>query len=137
MVVKKSKTLFASFLLLFAAGCQSPFLVFPGKEIKGEIATTESFAFAKAYSLLMLETRPHDPYSVYLRVTVIDGQLYIDAAPSRRWHEYIHEDNHVRIQLGGKIYSAKAVVVKDKVVEDKSLKSRFMAGRTIYRIVPS
>jgi len=129
--VTKTKTLLASLLLILASACQSPFLVFPGKEVVGALSNTDTFAFAKKFSILKLETRPSNPYSVFLRVTVINGQLYIDASPSRRWHRFIQEDTFVRIQLGELIYTAKAIAV-----EDPDVKAHFLKNRTIYKIVP-
>lgn len=81
--------------------------------------------------MLQLETRPTDPYSVNLRVTVIDDQLYIDAAEQRKWHAYLKEDPKVRVKLGARIYPAIAIVVND----EKVLR-HFLAGRTVYRLDP-
>lgn len=128
----KSKILLASLLLMLAGACQSPFLIFPGKEIRGEVSAADNFSFAKDFSILKLETRPRNPYSIFLRVTLIKDQLYIDAAPTRRWHDYIQNDHRVRIQLGEFIYPARAIVV-----EDPNIKAHFIKSRTIYRIVPN
>ena len=117
--------------LLSLAACQSPLLTFPGRSLNGEIAVTDSFAFAKDYSLLQLEVNPEKPYSVWLRVVVIDDELYLDAAEARRWHDYLKADSRVRIGLGEKVYPGKAVRV-----EDESIQARFLPGRTIYRIEP-
>ena len=112
-------------------GCQAPFLVFNGGALAGPEAEAASFAFAADYNLLRLEVRPEKPYSVILRVVVHDGQLYIDAAQRRRWHTYLQQDPRVRVRLGDTVYPATAVVV-----EDPEIRSRFLAGRTIYKIVP-
>jgi hypothetical protein len=58
-----------------------------------------------------LETRPDDPYSVELNYIVRDGRLYVDPAEGRRWLEHIREDPNLRVRLGGKVYSVKAVLV--------------------------
>lgn len=119
-------------ILLFSlAGCQSPFLVFPGGALDGEAGKTENFSFAREYRTLQLEVDSDDPYSVILRTTVIDGELYIDAAKSRRWSDRLAEDSKVRIKLGDRIYHAAAEVVNDPEITD-----RFLPGRTIYRINP-
>ena len=76
-------------LVLVLAGCQGPFLLFPGKELSGEPEQTASFAFASEYQTLVLEVNPAAPYSVILRTTVIEGHLYIDAAKNRKWGKYI------------------------------------------------
>ena len=127
-MLRKIKIL-ALCLVLF--GCQNPFLVFPGKSLSGEERIVESFAFAADYPLLQLETRLEQPYSVLLRTTVIDGELYVDAAPARRWGKYLAESSQVRIKLGEAVYPAMAEVVTDPDITD-----RFLSGRTIYRIKP-
>lgn len=119
------------FLCLVLFGCQNPFLIFPGKSLSGDEQIVDSFAFAADYPLLQLETRLEQPYSVFLRTTVIDGELYVDAAPARRWGRYLAESSQVRIKLGETLYPANAVVVTDPNITD-----RFLSGRTIYRIEP-
>jgi len=119
------------FLTTLVSACQSPYLVFSGKALTGELGHAENFDFAKNFTLLKLETHLPKPYSVILRVNVIDSKLYIDAASNRRWHDYIKENKHIRIQLGEVIYLAKA-----SVVNDEEIKSRFLSGRTIYLIEP-
>ncbi len=118
-------------LLFLLGACQTPFLVFAGGAIPALDAPAESFAFAESFKILTLETRPQKPYSVFLRVTVIDEQLYIDAAQKRRWHGYIKEDSRVRIKLGSAVYAATA-----REVTDENIRKRFLPGRTIYRLVP-
>lgn len=117
--------------VLAMTGCASPMLVFPGKSLKGEETTTNDFAFAADYTLMQLEANPGKPYSVWLRVVSIEGELYLDAAPGRKWHKHIQADPDIRIALGEKIYPARAVRV-----EDPALAKRFLPGRTIYRIEP-
>ena len=113
------------------AGCQSPTLLLPGKELQGTEARTDSFAFASEFSILQLEVNPPAPYSVNLRITVIDGELYIDAAKKRRWYQYLATNRQVRVRLDGKIYAALAVpVIDDDIV------SRFREGRVIFRLEP-
>ena len=115
----------------FLSGCQTPFLVFPGKALQGELGSTESFSFAEQFTLLQLETLVDEPYSVFLRSTVIDGELYIDAAPARRWGKHLAQFNQVRIKLGDKIYPAIA-----REVTDPELTAKFLPGRKLYRLDP-
>ena len=115
-------------LCLLLTGCQTPFLLFPGTALKGEVAIAESFQFAADFSLLQLEV---DDYSVILRTTVIGESLYIDAAPRRRWGKRLRETSKVRIKLGEKIYPAMVTQVTDP-----ELTSKFLPGRTIYRLDP-
>ena len=99
--------------------------------MKGIEERVDSFAFAQEFTLLRLETRDPDPYSVNLRVTVIDGHLYVDAAPGRRWGQHLSRNPDVRIRLGKTIYPARAIRTDEKAITD-----RFMTGRQIYRIEP-
>lgn len=116
---------------VFSVGCQTPILVFSGQALSGRVCETESFAFADQFDLLQLEVRPDAPYSVILRVMVRHGELYIDAAERRRWHTYLKQDSRVRVRIGHCIYPATAVRV-----DNAEITAEFMAGRTIYRIVP-
>lgn len=116
-------------VLVMLASCSTPFLTFPGGELKGIEATADSWEVARDFSLLQLETRPEDPYSVYLRVVMRRDKLYIDAAQKRKWHDHIKANNRVRVQLGDYIYKAIAVEMKDA-----ELLAQFLKGRSIYRL---
>lgn len=117
--------------LLLLSGCQTPFLLFSGRELQGPVVSARSFDFAAEHRLLILEVRPRDPYSVILRVVMRDGELYVDAAESRRWHTHLKDDPRVRVKLGDTIYPA--VVVK---IDNPDSIGGFIKGRTIYRLVP-
>ena len=118
-------------LTLILSGCQSPLLVFPGKALQGETTTTESFAFAARFKTLQLEVNREAPYSVNLRITVIDENLYIDAAPLRKWSGLLAENPNVRIKIAGKIYPAIAEPVKDP-----DIVRQFLQNRVVYRVSP-
>ncbi len=113
----------------FLTGCSSPFLLLPGKSLQGFETDAQSWEFAEKFKILQLETRPQNPYSVYLRVVTKNGRLYIDAAKHRRWHDYIRQDPHVRIKLGNNIYRAIAI----RVTEPEE-RRQFKTKRTIYRL---
>ncbi|XOV88664.1 MAG: hypothetical protein ACFHX7_02000 [Pseudomonadota bacterium] len=126
--MKKSLILLVLFLL---GGCQSSLNPFPRGELQGDERQTNSFAFAADFQVLALETRPQQPYTVNLMVVVINGELYVDAAEQRRWHQHIMLDPRVRVGLGGHIYRAIAEKTADPV-----LAGRFLPGRVVYRLVP-
>ncbi|MFT4676021.1 MAG: hypothetical protein ACJAX5_002379 [Patiriisocius sp.] len=117
--------------LVLLVGCQSPMLVLPGKALQGEVQQVESFAFAAGFDFLVLETRSEQPYSVNLRVTVINGELYIDASPGRRWAQHLIESPICRIKLGDALFEAVAIEVTDP-----NIKNRFLSQRRIYRMEP-
>ena len=129
----RNRLIWLQVLLLSIAlsGCNTAFLTFPGRTLKGEEISADSFAFAAEFNLLQLEVRPSDPYSVWLRVIVKDQHLYIDAAKNRRWHKYLKDDPDIRIKLGDKIYPATTTIVTDQ-----DLLGEFLQGRTIYRLDP-
>ena len=130
--VNKSRVFCGWLITVFVlAGCQSPTLLLPGKQLQGTQARTDSFAFAAEFPVLQLEVNPAAPYSVNLRITVIDGELYIDAAKKRRWYQYLATNRQVRVQLDGKIYDALAVAVTDA-----DIVSRFRRDRVIFRLEP-
>jgi len=116
-------------LISTLAGCQ--LIPLPGGELQGRVVRADDWSAAEGETILQLETRPGDPYSVNLRVTLIDGALYVDAAPGRRWHEHVREDPRVRVKLGDQIYRACAAKV-----EDEAVTKRFADARTVYRLVP-
>ena len=93
---------------------------------------TDNFAFAKQHKLMWLEVRPEAPYSVILRCTVFDGDIYVDAARARKWGTLIKEDPRVRVKLGTEIFRATAQEVDSEEVTDKFLKSR-----VVYRLKPN
>ena len=117
--------------VLLLPGCQSPVLVFAGTSLKGELKETENFAFASQFKTLKLEVNPQAPYSVILRCTVINGHIYLDAAPKRRWGQYLLENPQVRIKLGADIYLATAVQTSDP-----NILLRFNNDRAVYRLDP-
>ncbi len=104
----------AVLLVLAAAGCGGPFLMLPGGELRGEVASepVDDWSFA-GDRFIDLEVRPQDPYSVELNYFVRDGQLYVDPAEGRRWLDYLREDPNARVRLGGTIYPVTAVLIAE------------------------
>ena len=115
--------------LLFVLSCQLNPLA--GGEMSGPERSVDTFDFASQFALLRLETRPNNPYAVNLRVTVIEGELYVDSATGRRWGKFLADDPNVRIRLGKTIYPARA-----EQILDKDIVERFPQGRHIYRMEP-
>ena len=122
---------FLALVLVLISGCQTAFLIFPGGELSGREIHASSFRFAGEFELLQLEVRPARPYSVWIRVVMNGDNLYIDAAPGRRWLRYLMDNPEVRIKLGDKVYAATATLVTDT-----DLLTHFLDGRTIYRLDP-
>ncbi len=108
--------LLAFLLTLVAAGCNGPFVLFPGGELDGEVRPVPSdWEFAGEYGMMELETRPEDPYSVNIAFTVIDGRLYINAGDTEtRWVKNIEADPQVRMRLDDVLYELRAQRVTDE-----------------------
>ena len=132
VLILAMKTISMILALSLLCACQTPVLTLPGKQLKGIETTTKNFAFAERYKLLKLEVNPEAPYSVILRCTVLDGELYVDAAGARKWAKYLESDKRVRVMLGKAIYDAVA-----KPITDPEITERFLKGRTIYRLQPT
>jgi hypothetical protein len=124
---------FSSALALAAlVGCDGPFLVFPGGELRGTVVDepVADWSFVTDW-FVNLETRPEEPYSVELNYVVKDGKLFIDPAEGRRWLDHIRADPRVRVRFGDEIYPLKAVLVG----RPGELKG-FPDDRFIYRLDP-
>ena len=63
---------FLMLVLVLISGCQTAFLIFPGGELSGQEIHASSFRFAGEFELLQLEVRPARPYSVWLRVVMVE-----------------------------------------------------------------
>lgn len=103
----------------------------PGGALTGCEEITESFAFAQTATLLRLETRGDAAYSVWLRVTLIEGRLFVDAAPGRKWLEALKRNPKVRLQIADKIYPALGV----RTNEPRFVQP-FLSGRLIFEMLP-
>jgi len=83
---------------------------------------------------MQLETNPAEPYSVNVGYAVIDGNMYIDPAESRRWYQNIKQNPTIRLRFDGKrvVHPATAVAETDPAVL-----GQFEADRRVLRIVPA
>lgn len=119
-------------LAALALGCGGPFLIVPGGALRGEVVepSPTDWSFVSD-TFIDLEVRPSDPYSVELNYIVKDGALYIDPAESRRWLEFLREDDRVRVRFSGKVYLLRAVLAG----QPGELEG-FDADRFVYQLVP-
>ena len=124
------RILLAASLTLVAA-CSGPFLVFAGGALQGPEQPYSPAVVPAQDTLVQLETRPDDPYSVNLNAFVVAGNLYLDPTAERAWYEHITQDNRIRLRIDGfdVVYSARAVEVTDPAI-----KARFDADRIPLRI---
>ena len=113
--------------------CSGPFFYFPGGALAGPEQPYGADAVPTGDTLIQLETRPSEPYSVNLNAVVMDGALYLDPTEERAWYQHIVADNRIRIRIDGAdtVYTAKATIMQDPVVTGK-----FDADRIPLRIDP-
>ena len=101
--------------VLSAVACNGPFVLLPGGELDGELASTPSdWTFASGYGTVQLETNPEDPYSVNIAYIVMNGTLYINAGDTEtQWVQHIAVNPLVRFRLDGSLYELRAERVND------------------------
>ncbi len=86
----------------------------PGGELSGNEGAASSWDEAAAgHSVMDLETRPTDPYSVRIGFVLRDGNLYIDPAEGRRWYPHLETNPSVRVRFEDTVYRARAIEVTD------------------------
>lgn len=119
--------------LLLSACSNGPFFYFAGGKLAGEEQPFSAAAVPVADSLIQLETRPSDPYSVNLNARIIERQVYLDPTEERAWYQHMVANANVRIRFADdqRVYAARAEVVKDSAVL-----SQFEGDRIVMRIVP-
>lgn len=119
--------------LLLLGGCNGPWLAIPGGAISGPPGDLAEANIPAEGGVITLETRPSDPYSVYVNAVAIDGVLHIDPTADRGWYQHIALDRQVRIRLpeGEAVYPALA-----QPVTDPAIKARFEADRIVLQLVP-
>ncbi len=118
--------------LLLAGACSGPLLYLPGGALEGPERPWTDAVVPPGGSVIQLETNPADPYSVNINAVGIDGRLYIDPAPDRRWYQHMVSDADVRVRFGGSetIYTARVVEAEEAV------RTQFEADRIVLRLVP-
>ena len=105
--------LFARFIavssLLLIAGCGS-YNPLPGGKLDGSAAPApKDWTFSDEISIVQLETRPEDPYSVNIWAVGMGSFLYLHAGANRSsWVEHMEANSDVRIRVEDKLYDLRA-----------------------------
>src|SRR5688572_17109762 len=117
------------FLVLMVAlalfGCLDPRDRRPGLRLTGEVETAPvtDWSFTEGETEIFLETRTW--YGIRHSVTVVcavhDGALYVPSLyydggefpDKRHWHRNVARDPRVRLEIDGRIYERRAVLVTD------------------------
>ncbi|MFT6015372.1 MAG: hypothetical protein ACI809_001129 [Candidatus Azotimanducaceae bacterium] len=128
----KTKLLILSVCCLLAA-CDGPLSIIPGGALRGEEIPLILSSVPVDGGVIVLETKPDNPYSVHVGFVVIDKNMYIDPAEERTWYEYILADPRVRVRFEGseQIHPAMAVAETDVSILDQ-----FETDRHVLRIEP-
>ena len=103
-------------LLVVYLNRTDPWAQLPGKRITGEEATEriEDWSFMEPSTRVILEVRPSDPYSLYMRAYQHKGVLYLNSiSPENRWTQFLLEDPNLRLKVENKIYKVRATRVED------------------------
>jgi len=118
-------------VVFICSACDGPLAIIPGGALSGEQHVLSNDVIPQSNSVIELETRPSNPYSVNVNSTVINQQLYIDPAPGRTWYKYITNNPNVKVRFEGNpiVYST----VVEEVIEEKLLK-QFEADRVVLRL---
>ena len=119
-------------LLVLYLNRSDPWGRVPGKKITGEEVTepVDGWNFLETSTLVTLEVRPSDPYSVDIRAFLYQEVLYLNSiTPENRWTQYLLEDPNLRLKVGNKIYKVTATRVRDQALVDEIDKARERPGR--------
>ncbi len=93
-----------------------PWAQLPGKRITGEevIERVDDWSFMEPSTRVILEVRPSDPYSLYIRAYQHKGVLYLNSiSPENRWTQFLLEDPNLRLKVNNKIYKVRSTRVED------------------------
>jgi hypothetical protein len=118
-------TIIAFACVLTLSGCVDPKERRPGLWLSGEVETAPvtDWSFTDGQREIFLETRTW--YGLRHSVTVVcaahDGALYVPSLyygggefpDERHWHRNVARDPRVRIEIGGRLYERRAVLVTD------------------------
>ena len=99
-----------------------PVMMISGKHLSGEEFTyPENWLFTNEYQTIKLETNPRNPHSVTTVCFIRDGKLIIPSQEghTKKWTQYVLEDNRVRIKVGNNIYSVRlSLIEKDANIKE-------------------
>jgi hypothetical protein len=103
-------------LLVVYLNRTDPWAQLPGKRITGVEVTEriEDWSFMEPSTRVILEVRPSDPYSLYIRAYQHKGVLYLNSiSPENRWTQFLLEDPNLRLKVENKIYEVRATRVEN------------------------
>ncbi len=114
-------------LLVVYLNRSDPWAQIPGKRITGEEATEriDDWSFMEPSTRVILEVRPSNPYSLYIRAYQHKGVLYLNSiSPENRWTQFLLEDSNLRLKVKNKIYKVRATRVEDPALVNEIQEAR-------------
>ncbi|MCH7803292.1 MAG: hypothetical protein IH937_04345 [Acidobacteria bacterium] len=114
-------------LLVVYLNRSDPWAQIPGKRITGEEATErmDDWSFMEPSTRVILEVRPSNPYSLYIRAYQHKGVLYLNSiSPENRWTQFLLEDPNLRLKVKNKIYKVRATRVEDPALVNEIQEAR-------------
>ncbi len=114
-------------IALATSACVDPKEQRPGLRLSGEVVERETsdWSFVASEQTIFVETRtwyliPHSVTTVY---RVHDGELYVPARDpeTKRWPKNVASDPRVRLEIAGRVYERKAVLITDTAISDEVL----------------
>ncbi len=126
-------------LLVVYLNRTDPWAQLPGKRITGEEVTEriEDWSFMEPSTRVILEVRPSDPYSLYIRAYQHKGVLYLNSiSPENRWTQFLLEDPNLRLKVENKIYKVRATRVEDRALVKEIQKAREQVSPSLRERTP-
>ena len=114
-------------LLVVYLNRSDPWAQIPGQRITGEEATEriDDWSFMEPSTRVILEVRPSNPYSLYIRAYQHKGVLYLNSiSPENRWTQFLLEDSNLRLKVKNKIYKVRATRVEDPALVNEIQEAR-------------
>jgi hypothetical protein len=112
----------AASLILTGCGPWGPLGILAGGPFLGRAEPAPAdWSFSDAFPLVAVETRgPWYRHTVTILCVSHEGKLYLMArhAPRKRWVQNLMRDPRIRLEVGGKLYEARAERVQDEVSAD-------------------
>lgn len=102
-----------------ALGCG--YVPLPGGELDGTVKPVpEDWSLLAETSIVQIETRPSDPYSVNLWAVGMGPVVYLHAGANRAsWVEHLEADPRLRMQVDGDLYELRAARVASQEEFDR------------------
>jgi len=106
-------------LTALAFGCG--YIPFPGGALDGAVKPVpDDWAALEETSIVQIETRPEDPYSVNIWAVGMGPAVYLHAGANRAtWVEHLEADPRIRMRVDDDVYELRAERVESQAEFDR------------------